>query len=205
MKKPQVILSQYSPLMLVDIPVIDSTGARLDTPRVYSLCRCGASANKPFCDGTHSRINFVGSRNGGVKAPQEAYVGRDITILYDRHLCMGAGYCGELEAVFGTHDAPKYEPDAAPAEAIIATINKCPSGALSYRQGGHAQPPLYGEAKVVVERDGPLHCHGPIELIDDQDSDQLLPAGDHFTLCRCGQSKKRPFCDGSHATVGFKG
>jgi uncharacterized Fe-S cluster protein YjdI len=54
------------------------------------------------------------------------YRGKDITIVFDRYLCMGAGYCGELEAVFGTHDQPKYEPDAAPVEDIIATIKKCP-------------------------------------------------------------------------------
>jgi len=129
----------------------------------------------------------------------------DITIVYDRHLCMGAGHCGELEPVFGTHDAPKYEPDAASAEEVIATIKKCPSGALSYQVKEERETQYYGDPQIVVEPDGPLHCRGDITLIDDQESDQLLPQGDHFTLCRCGASKKKPLCDGSHVKSGFKG
>ena len=206
MKKSQIILSQYSPLMVVDTPLIGSDGAMMTTPRVCSLCRCGASKAKPYCDGTHSQIGFVGERDPSAKAELEYYRGQDLTIVYDRYLCMGAGYCGDLEAVFGTHDAPKYEPDAAPIDAIIATIKKCPSGALSYKVKEEHHTQYYGhEPRIVVEPDGPLHCRGDITLIDDQDSDQLLPQGDHFTLCRCGASKKKPLCDGSHVSIGFKG
>ncbi len=135
----------------------------------------------------------------------EYYRGKEITIVYDRYLCMGAGYCGELEAVFGTHDAPKYEPDAAPVEDIIATIKECPSGALSYMIDDTHYANYYDETRVVIEKDGPLNFQGIIDLIDEQDSDTLLPKADHYTLCRCGSSKKKPLCDGSHHEVGFKG
>lgn len=205
MKKSQIIFSQYSPLMAVDIALIGPEGEAMSTPRVCSLCRCGASKAKPFCDGTHSQIGFVGERDHSTKPELEYYRGQDLTIVYDRYLCMGAGYCGELEAVFGAHDAPKYEPDAAPVEEIIATIKRCPSGALSYQIKDEHYTQYHGEPQIVVERDGPLHCHGDITLIDDQDSDRLLPKGDHFTLCRCGVSKKKPLCDGSHASIGFQG
>ena len=57
----------------------------------------------------------------------------------------------------------------------------------------------------MVEKDGPLHCQGDIELKDDQDSDQLLPDADHYTLCRGGASKKKPLCDGSHEEIKFRG
>jgi CDGSH-type Zn-finger protein/ferredoxin len=205
MQKSQMIFSKYSPLMAVDTPLIGSDGETMTTPRVCSLCRCGASSAKPYCDGTHSQIGFVGERDDSAKTELEYYRGRDITIVYDRYLCMGAGHCGKLEAVFGTHDAPQYEPDAAPVDEIIATIKKCPSGALSYLIQDQHRTHYYGTPRIVVEQDGPLHCHGAITLIDDQDSDQLLPKGDHFTLCRCGGSKKKPLCDGSHASLGFKG
>jgi CDGSH-type Zn-finger protein len=56
-----------------------------------------------------------------------------------------------------------------------------------------------------MEKDGPLNCQGKITMIDDQESDTFLPDADHFTLCRCGGSKKKPVCDGSLESNGFKG
>lgn len=205
MRKSQIIFSKYSPLMAVDTTLVGSDGETIQTPRVCSLCRCGESGMKPHCDGTHARVGFVGEREDSNKSELEYYQGKEITIVFDRYLCMGAGYCGELEAVFGTHDEPKYEPDAAPVEDIIATIRRCPSGALSYMIGNEPHKNYYGENKIVVEKDGPLKCLGEITLIDDQDSDAFLPDADHFTLCRCGGSKKKPVCDGSHESNGFKG
>ncbi len=168
------------------------------------MCRCGASKSKPFCDGSHSQIGFVGERINSSKNELEYYPGKEITIVFDRYLCMGDGHCGELEAVFGTHDAPKYEPDAVPVDAVISTIIQCPSGALSYIVNNEQHTQYFKQSQIVVEKDGPLHCQGDITLIDDQDSDALLPKSDHFTLCRCGASKKKPFCDGSHESIGFK-
>ncbi len=205
MKKSQIIFSKYSPLMAVDADLIASDGNKVATPRVCSLCRCGESKLKPHCDGTHANIGFVGEREDSHKPDLEYYQGKEITIVFDRYLCMGAGYCGELEAVFGTHDAPKYEPDAAPVKDIIATIKKCPSGALSYIIDGQHHTDYFNNTRIVVEKDGPYNCEGQITLIDDQDSDTLLPQADHYTLCRCGGSKKKPLCDGSHEKNGFKG
>jgi CDGSH-type Zn-finger protein/ferredoxin len=205
MKKSQIIFSKYSPLMAVDSQLVDSDDHKMEIPRVCSLCRCGESNAKPLCDGTHAQVGFLGEREDSNKQALEYYRGKEITIVYDRYLCMGAGYCGELEAVFGTHDAPKYEPDAAPVEDIIATIRKCPSGALSYIIGDEHYKNYFDETLVAVQKDGPYHCWGDIAVIDDQESDLLLPDGDHFTLCRCGGSKKKPLCDGSHEEKGFKG
>jgi CDGSH-type Zn-finger protein len=205
MKKSQVIFSQYSPLMAVDTELVGSNGKTISTPRVNSLCRCGESKFKPHCDGSHAQVGFVGEREDSDKQPLEYYEGKGITIVFDRYLCMGAGYCGELEAVFGTHDAPKYEPDAAAVEEIVETIRKCPSGALSYIINGEHVTDFFERTWMVVEQDGPLHCQGDITLIDDLESDKLLPKADHYSLCRCGGSKKKPLCDGSHLDNGFKG
>ena len=205
MKKSQIIFSQYSPLMAVDTELLGNDKQTIETPRVCSLCRCGESDNKPLCDGSHAQVGFDGKREDSDKKEQEYYRGKEITIVFDRYLCMGAGYCGELEAVFGTHDEPKYEPDAAPVEDIVETIKKCPSGALSYIIDGRHFLNYYDKTRIVVEKDGPLNCQGEITVIDDQDSDLLIPQADHFTLCRCGGSKKKPICDGSHEEKGFKG
>jgi len=205
MKKSQIIFGQYSPLMAVDSTVIDTSGNQIKTPRVYSLCRCGESKYKPQCDGSHAKAGFDGKREDSNKPEPERYEGKEITIVFDRYLCMGAGYCGELEAVFGTHKAPKYDPDGAPVNDIIETIRNCPSGALSYIIDGVHQTNYYDESRIVVEKDGPLNVQGEFTLIDDQESDRFLPkATDHYTLCRCGGSKKKPLCDGSHLDNGFK-
>lgn len=205
MKKSEIILTKYSPLMSVDTKLVGSDGNSIETPRVYSLCRCGESNFKPLCDGSHAKAEFVGEREDSDKSDLEYYEGKEIAIVYDRYLCMGAGYCGELEAVFGTHDAPKYEPDQASAAEIIATIKKCPSGALTYIINGKHEKDFFRETCIVVEKDGPIHCQGDIELKDDQSSETLLPDADHYTLCRCGGSKKKPLCDGSHEKNGFSG
>lgn len=205
MKKSQIILSKYSPLMAVDAVLHGSDGKEIGTPRVCSLCRCGESESKPLCDGTHASVGFDGTREDSEKGEIEYYEGKDVTIVYDRYLCMGAGYCGELESVFGTHDKPIYEPDAGSVEDIVTTIKKCPSGALSYIIDGVHHKDYFNVTKIAVEKDGPYNCEGNITLIDDQDSDTLLPPMDHYTLCRCGGSKKKPICDGSHKDNGFKG
>lgn len=60
MKTSEVILTKFSPLMAVDTKLVDSQGQRFETPRVYSLCRCGESQFKPLCDGSHEEIGFRG-------------------------------------------------------------------------------------------------------------------------------------------------
>ncbi len=206
MSRSQIIFSTYSPLMAVDSKLINSDGLPLKMERVTSLCRCGESKYKPLCDGSHASAGFEGSREDSDKPEPEYYEGQKITIVFDRYLCMGAGFCGELESVFGTHETPTYLPDAAPVEEIIETIRKCPSGALSYIVDGvHHKNYFEGTEQIVAEKNGPLNIQGTITLIDDQDSDKLLPMADHFSLCRCGGSKKKPICDGSHSDNGFEG
>ena len=58
MKDGKIVLSQHSPLMAVDVPLKNADGQAVETPRVYSICRCGKSGMKPFCDGTHWHIGF---------------------------------------------------------------------------------------------------------------------------------------------------
>ncbi len=63
MADTKVSIMKNGPILVEgDCPFVDSDGNAIDTggkPTV-ALCRCGGSKNKPFCDGTHSRINFQG-------------------------------------------------------------------------------------------------------------------------------------------------
>jgi CDGSH-type Zn-finger protein/ferredoxin len=211
MAKPKIACLPNGPYYLLNdaaaVPVPNlrrASGEACATVRGVALCRCGGSANKPFCDGTHGRNGFRDDNAADpAKNKRNAYAGKRITILDNRAICAHAGFCtDELKSVFRQHDEPWIEPDAAEADQIIRTIRKCPSGALSYAiDGVEAQPPQR-PPMVTVTDDGPYAVTGGIELMGVKLGDGA--SAEHYTLCRCGASKNKPFCDGSHWEVGFK-
>jgi len=85
---------------------------------------------------------------------------------------------------------------------VIATIRRCPSGALSYEVDGRAPADPPREPKIVVTQNGPYAVSGAVELLDVALGEGASP--EHYTLCRCGASRNKPFCDGSHWEVGFR-
>jgi len=182
-----------------------SGGEDLAVGEGTALCRCGGSANKPFCDGTHRRNGFQDKNLADPsKNKRTVYAGRSITILDNRAICAHAGFCSDgLKEVFKEEGDPWIDPDGATAAQVIATIEKCPSGALSYAFGGKEVRDRPGPACVTVTKDGPYAVSGGVELMGVSFGDGA--SKEHYTLCRCGASKNKPFCDGSHWDVGFKG
>jgi CDGSH-type Zn-finger protein len=181
-----------------------SSGDACVTARGVALCRCGGSKNKPFCDGTHGKIGFSDRKiSDGGKDRRERYAGKAITIFDNRGICAHAGYCTDgLKSVFRLHDEPWIDPDGAAVREIVETIRKCPSGALSYAiDGVEAQPPQRAPM-VTVTDNGPYAVTGGIELIGVKFGEGA--STEHYTLCRCGASKNKPFCDGSHWDAGFR-
>lgn len=179
-------------------------GAPIQAGQSAALCRCGGSAKKPFCDGTHARIGFS-DRNtadpGGDR--RVAYAGKGITIFDNRSICAHAGFCTDgLKKVFRMDVEPWIDADAACVDEIVATIEKCPSGALSYARDGVEAPPPPRPQLVTVMNDGPYAVTGGVELADVRRGEGA--SEEHYTLCRCGGSKNKPFCDGSHWHIGFK-
>jgi CDGSH-type Zn-finger protein len=174
-------------------------GEALPSRGGMALCRCGGSARKPFCDGTHAKNGFSDQNPGGRAASRRiAYAGKAITIFDDRSICAHAGFCTDrLKSVFRMNVEPWIDPDAASVQEIVATIEKCPSGALSYARDGVEASPGPREPMVTVTNDGPYAITGGIAL--DEDASR-----EHYTLCRCGGSKNKPFCDGTHWHIGFK-
>jgi CDGSH-type Zn-finger protein len=184
--------------------LVRSSGAACSTVRGVALCRCGGSKNKPFCDGTHSTNGFSDRKLADGKANyRDTYRGKRITIFDNRGICSHAGYCSDgLKSVFRYGAEPWIDPDGAAVEEIIATVRKCPSGALSYALDGvEAEPPARAP-KVVVTDDGPYAVSGGIELMNVEFGDGA--SREHYTLCRCGASANKPFCDGSHYRVNFR-
>jgi CDGSH-type Zn-finger protein len=168
------------------------------------LCRCGESSDKPFCDYTHVGVGFSSERENPRQLDRERdYVGQQITVHDNRTICCHAEQCVKgLPAVFDGNARPWIMPDAADVPAIIEAINKCPSGALSYSIDGERVVKGDKEAVLTVQNKGAYHIRGAIQLTV-EDSDIVPPVKDHYTLCRCGASKNKPFCDGAHHSVGF--
>lgn len=130
----------------------------------------------------------------------EEYRGQHITIVNDGARCIHSRYCVlNLPGVFKPNvSGPWIDPDASAVEAIMAVIAKCPSGALRYRrEGEHAAEEKPGVNTIRVWEDGPLAVHA--ELTVGQNSSSM-----RATLCRCGQSKNKPYCDHSHSAAKFK-
>lgn len=183
----------------------DSRGDRIDVKPVMALCRCGGSANKPFCDGTHQKNGFSGARVADGSTDQcQNYQSGSITIHDNRSICAHAGRCTDgLASVFNNKSEPWIDPAGGTVEAIIATVRTCPSGALSYSLDGVKSEDPPREPAITVTQDGPYAVVGGPQLLEQPWAEGA--SQEHYTLCRCGGSKNKPFCDGTHWNIGFKG
>lgn len=201
---PTIECQPNGPYLVRNLEIFrNSHDASIPTKPVMALCRCGGSANKPFCDGTHQKNGFSGAKLADESANlRDNYQGQKITIHDNRAICAHAAHCtAGLASVFKYGSEPWIDPDGADVDAVIATIRRCPSGALSYSLGGvEAQDPVR-EPAISVTKNGPYAIVGSVQLIG-----QAWGQGastEHYTLCRCGASKNKPFCDGAHSSIGF--
>jgi CDGSH-type Zn-finger protein/ferredoxin len=190
------------PLVAKSVPrLTDAGGTPLEQRAVVALCRCGQTKNKPYCDGSHSEIGFSSDPSpdrtpDGVKVFQ----GKHIDVHYNRLLCSHAGECGgRLKSVFDPNRKPWIEPDNASADDIKDVVGRCPSGALSWSEPGGSPQHITPEAPgITIERDGPYRVTD-IPLASGVQAEGACP--DKYVLCRCGASKNKPFCDGTHADI----
>ncbi|HKX21408.1 MAG TPA: CDGSH iron-sulfur domain-containing protein [Nitrososphaeraceae archaeon] len=194
----------------------NSKGELLSTIVGIALCRCGKSNNKPFCDGTHSIIGFS-TKNVNlnendtnkltIKNKRRDYVGKEITIHDNRRICSHAKECvNNLPSVFKLGSKPWIDSDGSKVQDIINTVRKCPSGALSYSIGDieYRDPKEQRDPIVTVLKNGPYYITGGIDLIGENIEFGEGASKEHYTLCRCGASENKPFCDGTHGIINFK-
>jgi CDGSH-type Zn-finger protein/uncharacterized Fe-S cluster protein YjdI len=130
------------------------------------------------------------------------YRTKDIEVSYRVGRCIHAAECVRgLPAVFDPNRRPWIDPDNATADDVARVVSRCPTGALRFRRtdGGASETP--GSNVVDVDRDGPLYVRGDVVLSDG--ADEVIVEDTRVALCRCGASKKKPFCDGSHSDAGF--
>jgi CDGSH-type Zn-finger protein len=201
---PQITLRENGPYLVRNVTRLsNSRGATLQSTETMALCRCGHSSNKPFCDGAHKAKGFSGENLADPSRDTcDQYAGKKIVIHDNRSICAHVGKCTDgLPLVWRMGQEPWIDADGADVAAIIEVIEQCPSGALSYSlEDGNGEADSQ-EAGIYVSENGPYYVTGPIELAD-------APWGrgackTRYALCRCGASKNKPFCDGSHWHVGF--
>lgn len=131
----------------------------------------------------------------------QTYHGAAVTVTFDPTRCIHNAHCiRHLPAVFDAAARPWVRPDAADAETVRRIVAGCPTGALKAQPHGdvdspHTEAP---DASVAIRlaHDGPLFVRGAVAVVDGDDG--ALVADDRLALCRCGLSKRKPYCDNSH-------
>jgi CDGSH-type Zn-finger protein len=174
----------------------------------YALCRCGHSNKKPFCDGSHARIGFDGTEVAD-RAPfsdkAKIFDGPSLALLDVESLCAFARFCdpnGQVWSQAAATDDPRVR------ATFIRQVHNCPSGRLVVwdKEHGVALEPELAPSIGLIEDpteacSGPIWLRGGIAVIAADGSEYEMR--NRVTLCRCGESKNNPFCDGTHAAIKF--
>lgn len=174
-----------------------------------ALCRCGLSASKPYCDGSHAEFGFDGTET----ASREPYADRAETLegpglrITDvKELCSEARHCHPWGSVWHEIDDTG---DELVRHRVIAQCQMCPSGRYVAVDKDTGEPlERDDEPSVALVHDPAEACDGPLWL---RGGIQVVAADGHEyevrerqTLCRCGRSSNKPFCDGGHIAAGFR-
>jgi len=129
------------------------------------------------------------------------YGNDEIEVTFDERKCCHAAHCfKELPDVFDGDFDPPIRPDNAPVEEIIRVVEMCPSSALTYKSLNSSFPDEQAPEsnQAIMSPRSPLFIRGDLNLKNEGQMHRIA-------LCRCGASKSKPFCDGSHFKIKFNG
>ena len=223
--KARVVVSKNGPYLVTgDIPIVEQIiatdqnggseswkhGKSYKTQESCALCRCGQSDNKPFCDGTHSRIGFDGTETASRAPYAEQATVQDgpsnLALMDAESLCAFGRFCdphGQVWSQIDHTDEPQVR------ETFLRQVGNCPAGRLVAwdKEAGRPLEPVLPISIGLVEDpaqecSGPIWLRGGMELVSAEGF--AYETRNRVTLCRCGESKNKPFCDGTHASIKFK-
>ena len=130
------------------------------------------------------------------------YTNGELTGQWNPEKCIHARECVKgLPKVFSHESKPWINMGGASSEEIMTVVDRCPSGALTYKKAGLEPDAENPSAEIKVVKNGPLLVGG-VCLLTDPEGKEAARQGP-YALCRCGASKKKPFCDGMHIKIGF--
>lgn len=133
------------------------------------------------------------------------YTNNEVTIVWKPSICIHSFVCiNTLPKVYNPDDRPWIKIENASTEALVNQIKKCPSGALSYYMNAEDNQEAESlETTVEVLENGPLIVYGTLNVTHKDGKKELKNKTTAF--CRCGASGNKPYCDGSHVKIDFKG
>lgn len=192
------------------VPLNWEDGNEYPKEKFYKLCRCGNSKNKPFCDGSHLIVWFDGTEVASTSANMymewaETITWSKLNLTDNTALCSSAEFCLRAKWVWElTRDS--HNPES--RKIAIEEVFNCPSGRLvvwDKDTGKPMEPDFTPEISVTEDPDKwvswPLWAKGYISI---ESADGVeYEKRNRVTLCRCGNSRNKPFCDGSHIRVQF--
>jgi len=133
---------------------------------------------------------------------RKVYRGTDVEVSFDLDICIHVGECLRGHpGVFELKRRPWVLPSMAAADVVAEVVERCPSGALQYRRLDGGPEEHHEGTKMTPLRNGPLLVTGRIEVRREDGSIEVLPRA---TLCRCGLSEHKPFCDNTHLNSEFR-
>lgn len=140
---------------------------------------------------------------------EKKYSNGEVTVIWKPDLCIHSANCIRgLPGVFNNKARPWINISGANTDSIIEQVKKCPSGALSFvmdnaaEAGEEKTERQTAEVQLTTTLNGPIMVEGDIHLVDS--AGNTIPTKRKVFLCRCGQSKNKPFCDGSHKAAEFQ-
>ncbi|WP_104385843.1 CDGSH iron-sulfur domain-containing protein [Sphingobacterium sp. HMA12] len=178
-------------------------------PETY-LCRCGLSKNKPYCDNSHMQ-----ARSSGVDLTDRATLhdslqtaeiieGPVFSLSDDEKLCAFARFCDQGRRIWNDINYS----DEQSLTGAVNMAHSCPSGRLLVWNQNNTPVEENTGAEIGLIEDVLNQCSGPIALwggIPVKSSNgKYYEVRNRQTLCRCGQSANKPFCDGTHASMEFQ-
>jgi len=177
------------------------------TENPTALCRCGHSAKAPYCDGSHTHVNWdSGLTAENVPLLENAVFidGPTVQLADNPDYCAHARICMAKNTVWKNtkHSGHPESRDIAIHETVL-----CPSGRLKIREEGkeeYIEPTLKPEISLI--EDPQKKCSGPLWVkggIPVNGPDTPYEQRNRVTLCRCGSSSNKPFCDGTHIDTHF--
>jgi len=172
-----------------------------------ALCRCGSSDVKPYCDGSHLLVGFDGTETASHRPYADAATvieGPSLVVRDNVELCAEARFCAAKGALWHRVN----DDDQESRDVVVGEVAACPSGryTVTDKATGAALEPEFGPSIGLIEDptqgvSGPLWVRGgvPVEAADGT----VYEVRNRVTLCRCGGSKNKPFCDATHVDIGF--
>ncbi len=193
---------------MTGVPVRWEKGESYPDQKEYALCRCGHSKNKPYCTGAHADADFNGTETADRKkylAKAETISGPKIVLRDAPEFCALARFCDRGKGVWQlTQESgnPKAK------ETAIQEARDCPAGRLvmcDRKTGKPIEPDLKPSISLIEDPgagvSGPIWVKGGVQI--ESCDGKKYEARNKVTLCRCGASQNKPFCDGTHTRTGF--